>query len=267
VSFVFSEWFLFMLDPLSFIVWFCSSMWSKVWCRLLHLWHICLEHVWPLKYGYKQLKHSPSCLARLARCLGCNLRNLSLLKILCDSSHRGHCNCVGTLQCVGLLTLAPADCRERGVIAVDFSDWVVWSNSKALHLDSRNVTNSAVVGVFVRDAMISSHSRCVSGSSVASIKWFNIKSWMGTFKDNAFNAFMWLETWLISWRNENASSPLTCGIWHKSCATCYLATLLPSEETSTLLAEIQSCLNSRPLCALSSDPLNPTYLSPEHFSW
>ena len=37
----------------------------------------------------------------------------------------------------------------------------------ALHLDSRNVTKSAVVGVSVREAVISSHSRCVSGSSVA----------------------------------------------------------------------------------------------------
>jgi len=37
------------------------------------------------------------------------------------------------------------------------------------------------------------------------------------------------------------------------------------EELCYLLAEIEACLNSRPLCALSNDPLNPTYLSPEHF--
>jgi len=37
------------------------------------------------------------------------------------------------------------------------------------------------------------------------------------------------------------------------------------QELSTLLAEIDSCLKSRPLCALSDDPFNPTYLSPGHF--
>jgi len=37
------------------------------------------------------------------------------------------------------------------------------------------------------------------------------------------------------------------------------------KELSTLLAEIEACLNSRPLCTLSDDPFNQTYLSPGHF--
>jgi hypothetical protein len=37
------------------------------------------------------------------------------------------------------------------------------------------------------------------------------------------------------------------------------------EELCTLLTETEACLNSRPFSALSSDPSNPTYLSPGHF--
>jgi hypothetical protein len=37
------------------------------------------------------------------------------------------------------------------------------------------------------------------------------------------------------------------------------------QELSTLLAEIEACLNSRLLCTLSDDPFNQTYLSPGHF--
>jgi hypothetical protein len=37
------------------------------------------------------------------------------------------------------------------------------------------------------------------------------------------------------------------------------------EELYTLLTEIEACLNSRPLCALSNDPHESTYLSPGHF--
>jgi len=37
------------------------------------------------------------------------------------------------------------------------------------------------------------------------------------------------------------------------------------EEQCTFLAAIEASLNSRILCALADDPLNPTYLPPGHF--
>jgi len=37
------------------------------------------------------------------------------------------------------------------------------------------------------------------------------------------------------------------------------------EELCTLLSEIEACLNSRNLRALSDDPFNPTHLSAGHF--
>jgi hypothetical protein len=36
-------------------------------------------------------------------------------------------------------------------------------------------------------------------------------------------------------------------------------------KSYTLLTEIEACLNFRPICALSNDPHESTYLSPGHF--
>lgn len=41
--------------------------------------------------------------------------------------------------------------------------------------------------------------------------------------------------------------------------------ILTYEELSTLLAQIESCLNSRPLCPLSTDPADCNSLTPAHF--
>ena len=74
------------------------------------------------------------------------------------------------------------------------------------------------------------------------------------------------------WKFIPAHGPHFGGLWEAAVKSMkyHLRRTLGSqfatyEELCTLLAEIDACLNSRPLWAFTDDPFNSTYLSPGHF--
>ncbi|XP_011859087.1 PREDICTED: uncharacterized protein LOC105556601, partial [Vollenhovia emeryi] len=76
----------------------------------------------------------------------------------------------------------------------------------------------------------------------------------------------------ISWRFNPPSAPHFGGIWEAAVRSLkhHLRRVLGNhkltfEEMSTLLAQVEACLNSRPLQALSDDPEDLTALTPGHF--
>ncbi|CAA9994195.1 unnamed protein product, partial [Nesidiocoris tenuis] len=76
----------------------------------------------------------------------------------------------------------------------------------------------------------------------------------------------------IAWHFNPPAAPHFGGLWEsniKSAKSLLFKTigsqLLTYEEMSTLLAQIEAILNSRPLCELSNDPAAPAALTPAHF--
>lgn len=76
----------------------------------------------------------------------------------------------------------------------------------------------------------------------------------------------------IEWHFNAPSWPSAGGLWEAAVKSLkfHLKRVigeqkLTYEEFSTLLAQLEACLNTRPLCALSEDPEDLNYLTPSHF--
>lgn len=75
-----------------------------------------------------------------------------------------------------------------------------------------------------------------------------------------------------SWEMIPAGSPHQGGLWEAGVKSVKFhlrrvvgETILTYEELCTVMAQIESCLNSRPLCPLSDDPSDMGALTPSHF--
>ena len=76
----------------------------------------------------------------------------------------------------------------------------------------------------------------------------------------------------IIWTFNPPAAPHFGGIWESNikCVKFHLkrvigSTMLTYEEFITLLCQVEACLNSRPICAMSSDPNDYQALTPGHF--
>ncbi|XP_050557832.1 uncharacterized protein LOC126911988 [Spodoptera frugiperda] len=106
----------------------------------------------------------------------------------------------------------------------------------------------------------------VGASRILNEEFVNIQN---TLDDSFFEAIASME---INWHFNAPSWPSAGGLWEAAVKSLkyHLKRVIGSqkltfEEYSTLLAQIEACLNSRPLCALSEDPEDLDCLTPFHF--
>ncbi|XP_028166029.1 uncharacterized protein LOC114356863 [Ostrinia furnacalis] len=160
---------------------------------------------------------------------------------------------------------------SKGYIAV-----FVCLATKAVHLELvSDLTSSAFIAALRRMTarrgaprhMYSDNgTNFVGANNTIQQEYFNLKQ---TMDDNIYQSLAEMQ---IEWHFNAPSWPSAGGIWEAAVKSLkyHLRRVLGDqkltyEEFSTLLTQLEGCLNTRPLCAISEDPDDLDFLTPSHF--
>jgi hypothetical protein len=160
----------------------------------------------------------------------------------------------------------------KGYIAI-----FVCFSTKAVHLEVvTNLTTQAFVAALRRfivrrgrpSTIYSDNGTNFQGASNQLHELYQLLHWSSNLKDIQD----YLKTEGCDWKFIPPHGPHFGGLWEAAVKSMkhHLrrtlgAQIVTYEELYTLLTEIEACLKSRPLCALSNDPHDSTYLSLGHF--
>ncbi|KAL0883539.1 hypothetical protein ABMA27_015693 [Loxostege sticticalis] len=160
---------------------------------------------------------------------------------------------------------------SKGYIAV-----FVCLATKAVHLELvSDLTSSSFIAALRRMSarrgaprhMYSDNgTNFVGANNTIQQEYFNLKQTMNE------NVYQNLADMQIEWHFNAPSWPSAGGLWESAVKSLkyHLRRVLGDqkltyEEFTTLLAQIEGCLNTRPLCAISEDPDDLDFLTPSHF--
>lgn len=147
--------------------------------------------------------------------------------------------------------------------------------TKAVHLElASDLSTNTFIGALKRFVSRRSHpnemwSDCGT-NFVGADTW--LKEIRGALEKHNVAANRFLTNLGIKWVFNPPSAPHRGGLWEAAVKSAkkHLVAVLGSdaatfEELSTVLTQVEACLNSRPLCPLSADPDSYEALTPGHF--
>ena len=147
-------------------------------------------------------------------------------------------------------------------------------STKAIHLELvSSLTSEAFIAAlkcFIARRGLISHLYSNNGSNSVGAKrklklFFKSKEFVRQVHNYAANM-------QFQWHFIPPNSPHFGGLWEAGVKSLKYhwkgivgKIVLTFEEFSTLITQVEACLNSRPLIALSNEPNDPSYLTPGHF--